>query len=395
MWVQVPPSVVKSYVKNDCTLFTEFRARITEICMKGRRKRGQPPAYLEHKASGLAYATVNGRPKYFGKYGTAESRKRFARFLKDWERDHGREIVALAKTKGGMQAHVAAYLDELRGDISDIEHYAIDLNLKTLVEHFNHLDPDEFRAAELKELRKVWIDAGHVRKTINKQVGRVKRFFEWMVSEERCEFETWAILNAVRPIGAGKMPDNPEVEPVPIEDLEATLPFLDETSRTIILVIQLGGPRPSEACRMKGHELFRDGFVKIGRRHFKIPDGLWVFMPTKKKQNRPVAHVFGPKLQEALKPFLRDDPDEPMFTNKKGEPFTRHFLIRRTTRAAKKAKVPHWFPHQVRHLFVTRTDEASDLVTASEGAGHAGIDTTLIYLQRKIQSVAEVARKIG
>lgn len=366
----------------------------------GRRKTGQPPAYLAHKASGQAYSTYGGKTVYFGAYGTSQSRRKHAQLVKRWEREHGAEIVAKATADGGMGAHIAAYLADIRDSLSDIEHYTIGLNLGTLRDTFPGYEPDDFRAADLKKLRDLWAgpEFNHARKTINKALGRVKRFFRWMVAEERCSFETYAVLNALAPISQGKMRDNDPVEPVPLADLEATLPHIKEPGRTIILVQLYGGPRSSEACRMRSGELFRGGEVQIGRRVLKVPDGVWIFLPgmhKTRKRGKIAAHVIGPRLQAILTPWLKADPLAPMFINERGQVFNRNNLYRAVERAVAKANVPHWFPHQVRHLFVTEMDRASDLVTASEGAGHAGIETSLIYLQRRLTSVADVARRIG
>ncbi len=360
-----------------------------------RRKKGVAPQVREHKTHGLDYVWYQGKPKYLGPTGSAKARKAYREFLDEWEANH-KEIVAVAPTSD-LARHVDAYVAALKGTISPGERDDIRRNLGTLSAKFGQWQPDQFRAKELKDLRKTWILAGHVRGTINKAVGRVRRFFRYLVAEELAAPETLAILQALPDLPpGGPAEDNPEVEPVPEADFWATLEHLGEPAKTVALIQFYGGLRPGAACSIKADEIYREGEVVVGRRVLKIPAGLWLFIrePTGRRQKTAV-HVFGPKLQAVLAPAIEARPAGQLFRRERGSDYDRHIYHLQVSEAAAKAKVAHWHPHMIRHLFVTRMDAETDLLTASEAAGHASASVSLIYLQRRILQVAEVVKRMG
>lgn len=396
----------------------------------GRRKKGTPPPYLEDRSTGQAYATVGGRKTYFGAFGSKESRYRYERFLKAWERSHGQPVTAVASL-GTIAEAVPLYLAEIREHLSPGEHTDIRRNLMSLADRFGSLEPDDFRPQQFKDLRASWMSLGWHRTTIVKASGRIKRFFRWLVSEERCQPETLGTLLAVLPLPKGKVAENPPVEPVPLRDYLRTIRRCGRTVRAMARLQFYAGPRPGEVCRMRGSEIHKEGSIRLGRRNLKIPRGVWLFVPSrakKDKSGRATVYLLGPRAQAVLRPFLRDDPDAYLFDPREsrreweaekraarktpvqpsqadrskakplvqpGRAYTVASYDRAITRAARRAGVPHWTPHQVRHAFASRIERETDLMTASTMLSHEAPGTTLIYLERKIASAAGVALKMG
>ena len=74
-------------------------------------------------------------------------------------------------------------------------------------------------------------------------------------------------------------------------------------------------------------------------------------------------------------------PDDIMFTNRYGKPFTSgHSLNKTLNYYAKKAGIKKKISnHHFRHLFATDIIKRCGLVTAQEFLGHADIKTTMIY----------------
>ena len=72
------------------------------------RPTARKPSYCLHKPSGRTYATINGKPVYFGRHGTPESRDRYDLAIAEWIAT-GRS-AAVAKpddaSKGSTVSHI-------------------------------------------------------------------------------------------------------------------------------------------------------------------------------------------------------------------------------------------------------------------------------------------------
>src|SRR5262245_35415546 len=79
-----------------------------------RRKAGSPPSYRHHKPSGQAVVTVDGTDHYLGRFGSAESRKRYSRVIDDWHDRQEAPITAPAVAAGdgcpSVNALILAYV---------------------------------------------------------------------------------------------------------------------------------------------------------------------------------------------------------------------------------------------------------------------------------------------
>lgn len=75
--------------------------------------------------------------------------------------------------------------------------------------------------------------------------------------------------------------------------------------------------------------------------------------------------------------------------------YTPHTYAHAVRVAAGKAKVPHWHPNQLRHLFATEVRKEHGLEAAQVLLGHSRADVTQVYAVRNEQLAATVAAKIG
>jgi integrase len=64
-------------------------------------------------------------------------------------------------------------------------------------------------------------------------------------------------------------------------------------------------------------------------------------------------------------------------------------------RACVAARVPHWHPHQLRHLFGTEVRQQFGLEAAQVLLGHVHARVTEVYAERNIQAATEAAARIG
>lgn len=75
--------------------------------------------------------------------------------------------------------------------------------------------------------------------------------------------------------------------------------------------------------------------------------------------------------------------------------YTPHTYAHAVRVAAGKAKVPHWHPNQLRHLFATEVRKEHGLEAAQVLLGHSRADVTQVYAERNEQLAARVAADVG
>jgi integrase len=406
--------------------------------MAGRRRRGTPPPYLRHKASGQAYCTIGGKPVYLGPHGTPGSRKRYRRVIAQWEKTQGaeenRKLLSSVTGRGCLVAELADrftlwargyYRDEEGNPTSEV--VAIEVACRLLVKEFGAEEVDDFRSKEIRELGKIWAKEGLRQRTINAYLSRIRRVFRWGVREGLVDAATLTALEAEPGVVAGRDPGvkaHKEIPPADDATVDLTLPFLSGPIRAMVQVQRLIGMRPGEVCRLKGKEIDRDGVVILGKgRSIKLPDGVWVFQPWKFKtryRGKFLAYLIGPKAQEALTPYLRDDPEAYVFqpiearTKKpaQGKLLTwvhEHYRpasytaaidsgIKRLNKARAAKSLPAvvaWSPNQLRHSVLTRYDQLAGIEISSIIAGHSTVATTEIYVERDLKRAAEVVKEHG
>jgi integrase len=148
-----------------------------------------------------------------------------------------------------------------------------------------------------------------------------------------------------------------------------------------------------------------------------------------RRTTRPPSYILGPRAQEIVAPWLRRDPSEYLFQPVEAQ--AERQAARRAARTSKvppsqvercklpyprrppglhystasygqavrfacrKAEVPHWQPHQLRHAWTTRVGETEGIERTSEALGHATVNVTELYLERRAKAAAEIARKHG
>src|SRR5262249_24424304 len=104
---------------------------------------------------------------------------------------------------------------------------------------------------------------GLERRYINKQVGRIKRMFAWAVGEELLPVSVYEGLLTVGGLkkGKGQARDRPRVGPVSEAFVEAVLPLVPPTVRTMIEVQRLCGCRPQDVVAVRAIDIDMTGPV--------------------------------------------------------------------------------------------------------------------------------------
>lgn len=280
------------------------------------------------------------------------------------------------------------------------------------------------------------------RKVINQRIDHIKRLFKWAVSEELVPSSVYEALRTVAGLRRGHpgTREKRKVKPVSQEHVDAVLPFLAPQVAAMVQLQPLMGARETEICLMRGRNLDRSGPV-----WWYILDPNEVPPEGQPADLHKTAHhedsegnaeekalPIGPKAQAILKPWLRDDPDEYLFQprearqakntdrrkrrktplwpshvrhqaeKKKARPkrapkdhYDRHSYARAIARACKKAGVPHWHPHQLKHNCGTAVRKKYGLEASRAYMGHAKLSTAEIYAEKDLALVEQIALEFG
>jgi site-specific recombinase XerD len=188
----------------------------------------------------------------------------------------------------------------------------------------------EFGPRKLKTVREKMIEKGWCRNYINAQINRIRRVFKWAVAEELVQGNVYHALKALPGIRRGTpgVRESPKVKPVPEHLIDAVLPRMPAPVRAMAELQRLTGLRPGEACIMRGIDLETSGPV-------------WVYRPEHHKTEHHGLErliYLGPKAQQVIKPWLRPNLEEYLFSPAEWE-------RRRNAERRKKRKTKRWPSH--------------------------------------------------
>ncbi|MBM4296842.1 MAG: hypothetical protein FJ143_03790, partial [Deltaproteobacteria bacterium] len=237
------------------------------------------------------------------------------------------------------------------------------------------------------------------RRETNKRIGRIKKLFKWGAEMMLVSPSVWHGLQAVSGLQAGRglARESAEIEPVPLEIVEATLDHLPEVFADIVRTQMYSGARAGEILKMRACDIDTEA----------SPD-VWVYSPANHK-NAWRGHkrkiVFGPRAQLVLRKYLTPEAPE-AFLFRPGMGRTRTQANLRPTynvvdldkaigRACKKADVPHWSSHRLRHLAARLAEKETSIEGARAYLGQKSINMAAHYSGIDVNAAAEVARKIG
>jgi integrase len=385
------------------------------------------PAYRRHRASGQAVVTLNGVDHYLGTHGTAASKAEYDRITGEW-------------LANGRQLKTA------RDDVSDLRikelvvrywkfadaHYQRDGEptrecdkirevLDALIRLYGSTRVSDFGPVAFKAIRAKMVDSGLCISTIKDRLGKIRRMIKWGVEHELVPADLHHRLSAVAPIRAGRdgvKPSKP-VRPVSDEHVKIVLPLVSPQVRAMIELQTLTGMRPGEACRMTTGQLDRGGDI-------------WVYRPTRHKTSdigKERAIYLGPRCQALLMPWLKADPDAPLFSpidaveqrnvkrrTERKTPMTPSQRARRPKskpkrsprlwydknaygtairRACQVAGIPIWGPNRLRHSLATKVRRLYGLEHAQVVLGHSRADITQVYAESNGELASEVMKAIG
>jgi integrase len=288
------------------------------------------PGYCRHNSSNRAYVTLDGKPVYLGKYGTAASRAKYDRVIGEWLAN-GRRLApaptpanptTVAMVLAAFWQHAQEYHRKPDGTpAGELDNYR--QALRPLRRLYAALPVAEFGPIQMKAVRQAMIDLGWARTNINHQLSRLRHVFNWAVGEAIIPAAIADAVAKVKGLRKGKTNarESDPVLPVPDEQLKATIPFLPTRVRSMVELQLLTGMRPGEVCAMRIREIDTSG-------------KLWVYRPAHHKtEHHGVKRSvpIGPKAQEIIRPYMMKlNPDAHLFVPAESEADRRANMTRKT-----------------------------------------------------------------
>jgi integrase len=339
-------------------------------------------AYQLHKASGqaVAYVWKNGKKvaKYLGPFGSPASHRRHARILA--------AVPPAPPVPGTVAALVQAFLDHAAVYYRKLDGTPTrqDENIRNacrpLLKLYGDTPADAFNRLALVSVRDAMIGAGLCRGVVNQRIGQIRLVFRWAAEVGLCRDEIPAALMLLRPLQRGRCAarETDPVLPVAWEHVAATLDYLSPVPRRVVLFCWFTGARVGEAVRMRRSDLtYPDSSICL----YRVPSH-------KAERTHARVIVIGPLAAKQL-----GDTD-PCFPGRAGC-YTSHAISTAVRRAAKKAQVPHWHPHQLRHSWATRVEAAFGREAAKLSLGHTDPRTTSRYVVPDLGPAVKAALTLG
>lgn len=387
------------------------------------RPRSQP-GYRYHKARDCAVVTLDGKNHYLGPWQSPESHERYAALIAEWRRARGplpgpavdspaAESRSAPLTVGEL---ILAYFRFAQGHYvkngrPTSEVGCLRQALRPVRRLYGTAPAAGFGPRALTNVREAMVAAGRARKSINKDVHRVRRMVKWAVGEELLPAAVYERLRCVPALARGRTAarETPPVGPVPAGHVAAVLPHLPPPVAAMVELQLLTAARPQEVMGLRPGDVADRG------------DGLWAYTPAAHKtehHGRRRVLLLGPKAQAVLRPWLARDPAAYCFTpaeavawarrRRAGDTrpvkqpaglnptYTRHSYRVAVRRACRRAGVPAWTPNQLRHTRATQIRaEFGSLEAAKAVLGHADTRVTEIYAERDLGLAAEVMQRMG
>lgn len=133
------------------------------------------PKYRQHRASGQAVVTLDGKDHYLEPYGSKASYREYDRLVGEWVQN-GRRLPSHAGHCITVTELIAAYWRfakafYVKDDRPTGEQPGIKAALKVLKEAYGHSRVDDFGPLALKAVRQRMIEQGNSRKYVNKNAG--------------------------------------------------------------------------------------------------------------------------------------------------------------------------------------------------------------------------------
>ena len=401
------------------------------------------PSYRKHKATGQAVVTLNGKDHYLGNFGTKRSKDAYDRLIAEWlaggrclSDSNGLTIAELAVRF--MEERVIPYYVDPATKKPTGEQVNFRYALKPLTRLYGDLPAADFNPQHLNVVRQstiegTWLNeaerkkrasAGHqkglARTTVNDRIARIKMLFRWAAEMLLVPPSVYHGVLAVRGLVRGRSTarETDPITPVASAVVEATLPHLPPVVRDIVQLLALTGMRVGEACVMRAIDIDMSGPT-------------WLYKPVQHKNAWRGHHrtiVIGPKGQAIIREYLKPKMDACLFSpaeqaeiitaekraNRKtkvqpsqvcrkkanpkkqpGEQFDSLTINKAVRIACKRAGIPRWNIHRLRHTAALEISRRFGLEGARSVLGHRTVQMSAHYSGLDQQTASAIMSEVG
>jgi integrase len=214
-------------------------------------------------------------------------------------------------------------------------------------------------------------------------MAEIRLAFQWGVGEELVPVNVYQAIREVKPLRAGEfdIPEGKEVQPVPLELVRATLPFLSPEVAGIVELMMYTVSRPGEIAKITAEMIDKNG-----------PEGAWVYWLGKHKmawRGKKRFLVFGKEAQVVLKRHWKAT--GLFFVNERtGKKFTSEQIRKAIVWGCKRAGLAYWYPYQIRHATYSKTSLEHGVEAAALLAGHSNGQMAARYDHSKVARAAKL-----
>ncbi len=398
------------------------------------------PTYRLHKATGQACTTIRGKTYYFGRHGTAASKRKFKDLLAKYllapdPTTFGEEVnkLTLAEVARSYSLYAKSYYGP-----SSQEYRNIAMALRPISEIMPRKLASEFGPLEFKLIRQWWLNRDVSRQYVNQQMRRVIRAIKWMVSEGMLPPSVHQAIKCVNPLTKGhcKAREAPPVVPVGDQTVEVTLPHLSNVVADMVRFQRLTGCRPGEVCKLKPSMIDRANAVwEIRLENHKTawrgksrtiyvgPQAQAVLLPYLSRQAD--AFCFNPR--EAVRQKMKAKAESRVTprscgnspgTNRVSMPSRKPGNCYSTASYGRSIKYgcrlafpapeglkgealkkwrreKQWAPNQLRHALATAVRRTDGIEAASVILGHSSLAITQTYAEQDRSNAIQVVGRVG
>ncbi len=356
------------------------------------RPRKSIPSLCENAKGYLYSRHPDGRQIWFGHKDNPESADKYAEFLKSLKAVAPVSVESSTKTRRTprrptvnevclkfVTEHFPRY--QTSSGAESAERRCMQGVIRHLRNLYGNTAADDFGPLKLRTVREAMVEAGWTRRFINKQIIRLRFIFRLGVSHELVKPEVLAAIDTVPPLAPGetKAPDPPPRMAVPQESIDAVRQRLRFRNRDILDLLLLTGARPGELLRLCPCDIDRSRPIWRAE------------LDQHKTAHRGKQRVllFNETAQKILKKYIRNKPKSRMF------PIRIDTFSNTIKSACKRAGIPRFCPHQLRHTVATRLADEMGVEAAQRLLGHSGRAMTEHYSRAAEKLATEAAKRLG